>query len=136
MPNKILPVEAYPAEYLAFLRSAALGRVEVPSTHSTDAAGLTNGGLDFKKAQGVVARLNALRTAMKNAKHPLYDAVAKASITFKRLSDLTTIIVGQPRDADILPLFHDAGFKPEELKNDPLADVSDEAGFIEVEDEQ
>jgi hypothetical protein len=120
--NKVLPVEAYPAEYLAFLRAAALGRVEVPAVTTRDSlTSLESGGIPRNSATNLIGKINALRGAMKKAGHPLYEAVAKASITKRLLSDGTAVIVGQPRDSDVLPHFHAAGFKPEVLPNDPLA---------------
>ena len=117
MANKRLPVEAYPSELLVFLRLASLQRVEIPAT----AAANEGGGLPRPVVTTLVARINALRSAMKEQSHPLYDLVAKASISKRILADGTYYLIGQPRDQGLLHLFHEAGIHPEELPDDPLA---------------
>lgn len=128
MANKRLPVEAYPSELLVFLRLASLQRVEIPAT----AAANEGGGLPRPVVTTLVARINALRTAMKEQGHPLYDLVAKASISKRILPDGTYYLIGQPRDQGLLHLFHEAGIHPEELPDDPLAKFEPERAADEV----
>jgi hypothetical protein len=108
-----LPVEAYPAEYLAFLKKAALGRVEIRIPNTTPGK---------SRAWYVAQRINQLRAAMKREQHPDYDFIAKASVLVRKTDDPNiSLLIGQPRDVDVTSAFKDAGIEAPRLFVDPLA---------------
>lgn len=130
MANTNRPVEAYPSEYIEFLRQAAVERKEVRFVdHPLRPA--------KKRAWYVRAQLAALRSRMKKDNHPLYDTVAKVSFSIQSPEGLKlvkaadyhahkgdVILVGQLGDSHILADFHAAGIKPDIIisdDNDPLA---------------
>lgn len=114
MVTNALPVEAYPAHYLAFLKQAALGRIEVK---------IPNVNPGKSRAWYAAQRINQLRSAMKKEGHPDYEMIAKASVKVRQDPNDPdhSILIGQPRDMDVSAAFEAAGIDAPQLHVDPLA---------------
>lgn len=125
MPTNNLPVEAYPREYILFLRRAAIEPVDVFFT-GRDIVNprtlLSEWKTARKIAQSTLHRINRMRQKMKETSHPDYALIMKASISVRGTED-EAFLHGEPRGHEALPGFHAAGLVPEELPADPLASL-------------
>lgn len=115
MSNNHIPIEAYPAHYLEFLKQAALaeGGKVIP---------IGEGDAARKKATSTRAAINLLRSKCKKENHPIYEKICHVMMTVEQI-DGKWCLVGKIRGSGVVDAFEAAGIKPETLSNDPLNEV-------------
>lgn len=137
MPSNQIPIEGYPSEFIEFYKAAALEPKRVWFVSKTEADGLI---VPARSTCYVIrARLHNLRAAMRKAQHPLYEQIAKITISIEGRDGHNChgsrgqtcpdpegdhCLYGRIRDTDVLSAFHDAGITREQLSADPLADLN------------
>ena len=115
MANRNLPIEAYPSEYMTFLKTAALNPIDVP--------------MPYNLAISTRAAIYKMRAKMRETGHPDYKIVSKVVLKVDKTGERDdegrelAILRGGSHD-EVIAAFNAVGITGEDtLKDDILGEL-------------